>query len=125
MIRRERDVELVNELVRRDFPELDFSEFLAESLHVCLIDGDSGALFAWRGPGIYEVHVFFAVRGRAALDLGHAMLAMMRAMGGRMFWAFVPIESRQVRVFTRLMGWKSHGIIETRHGPNELFVQED
>jgi hypothetical protein len=45
------------------------AELLANPLNVCLIEGDSGTVFAWRGPGIFEAHVFYAVRGREALDL--------------------------------------------------------
>jgi hypothetical protein len=125
LIRRTRDVARVNELMARDFPGCDMSELLAEPMHVCLIDGESGAIFAFRGPGIYEAHVFFAVKGRAAIDLGHAMLDYMRGEhGARLFWALVPIESRKVQMFTRLMGWKSLGVRETRFGPQELFSSE-
>lgn len=125
MIERTSDVARVNELMARDFPGCDMAELLAEPMHVCLVDGDSGAIFAFRGPGIFEVHVFFAVKGRAAIELGHAMLAVMRAEhGARLFWALVPVESRKVLFYTRLMGWKSVGVRETRHGPNELFVSE-
>lgn len=124
MIERTRDVARVNELMARDFPGCDMAELLAEPMHVCLVDGDSGAIFAFRGPGIYEVHVFFAVKGRAAIDLGHAMLDVMRADGALLFWALVPVESRKVLFYTRLMGWKSLGVRETRFGLNELFVSE-
>lgn len=122
MIRRTFDADLVNKLVG----EGDFRELLAEPMHVCLVEGESGAIFGWRGPGIYEVHVFFAARGKAAIDLGHRMLAMMRQEhGGRLFWAMVPMASRKVKMFTRLMGWKSLGTRETRNGLNELFVLEN
>lgn len=125
MIWRCRDVARVNELMARDFPGCDMSELLAEPMHVCLIDGESGAIFAFRGPGVFEVHVFFAVKGRDAIDLGHAMLDLMRAEhGARLFWALVPVESRKVLFYTRLMGWKSLGVRETRHGPQELFSSE-
>jgi hypothetical protein len=120
VIVRTRDPELVNGLA-----DGDFTEFLAEPLHVCLVDGDGGALFAFRGPGIYEVHVFFTARGRAALDFGHELLAVMRRdHGARMFWSMIPQESRKVRMFARLMGWKSLGLRETSGAPNELFVSE-
>ena len=122
---RTRDAARVNELMARDFPGCDMSELLAEPMHVCLIDGESGAIFAFRGPGIFEVHVFFAVKGRAAIGLIHAMLDFMRAEhGARSFWALIPVESRKVLMFARLVGWKSLGVRETRHGPNELFSSE-
>lgn len=125
VIERTRDVARVNELMGRDFPGCDMSELLAEPMHICLVDGDSGAIFAFRGPGIFEVHVCFAARGREALTLCRAMLDFMRREhGARLFWAMVPVESRKVLMFTRLMGWKSMGLHETRHGPNELFSSE-
>lgn len=120
------EVETVNALIGRDFPGVDFSEVLAEPQHICLVEGESGAIFMWRGPWTYELHVFFAAKGKAALDLGHRMLDFVREnYGGRRFWAAVPPESRNVIMFTRLMGWKHLGRIEMRHGPQELFLLED
>lgn len=126
MIESTRDVERVNELMGRDFPGCDMTELLAEPMHVCLIDEESGAMFAFRGPGIYEVHVFFAARGKAAISLGHAMLDVMRKdHGAKLFWALVPVESAKVRIYTRLMGWVSLGVRETRFGYQELFSSEN
>lgn len=125
MIERTRDVALVNRLVARDFEGADFSEVLAEPLHVCLIEGESGALFMWRGPGIYEVHLFFAVRGREALNLIERMFAILRqTYGAQLFWALVPVESLKVKMFASLLGWASLGVKETRHGEQELLVSE-
>lgn len=118
------DAPTVNAALSRDFPGLDFSEVLAEPLHVVLMDEESGAAFLFRGPGIYEAHVFFAVRGRAALNLFADMLDFMRLRGAKMFWAMVPLEDRRARMFTRLSGWKSLGPRETMHGTSELFVLE-
>lgn len=121
MIRRTSDPEEVERLAG-----IDLTEFLAEPMHVCLVDGESLAFFAWRGPGIYEVHVHFAARGRQAIDLGHAMLEWMRSeYGARRFWSLVPANDRKVKLYTRLMGWKSLGGHLTRNGPNELFALED
>ena len=123
-VRRTIDALLVNRLVGRDFPGCDLSEALAEPLHVCLVEGESGAMFAWRGPGIYEVHLFYSVRGRSALSLFRAMLAKMAIdHDARVLWGLVPVESRHVRMFVRLAGWKSRGVLQTRHGPQELFVE--
>lgn len=119
------DVAAINGWVKRDSgQDTDFSEFLSNPMNVALIEGEGGALFVWRGPGIYEVHVFFEQRGREVLKLSHAMLAIMRERGARMFWAAVPVESRKVIMFTRLMGWKSHGTARFPHGLCEIFVGE-
>lgn len=119
------DVADINRWVERDCGQpVDFTDFISNPLNVGLLDGDGGALFAWRGPGIYEVHVFFEQRGREVLDLSHRMLAMMRDHGAKLFWAAIPEESRHVRMFTRLMGWKSQGFSEQPHGRCELFLGE-
>jgi hypothetical protein len=124
-VRRTFDVELVNAMLGRDVPGVDFTEALSNPLNVCIVEGESGAVFAWRGPGIYEIHLFFAVRGRDALRLFDSMLGIVRsAYGGRFFWALIPVASRNVRMFARLAGFKPDGILETQHGPNELFVSE-
>jgi hypothetical protein len=113
------DIESVNQ-----WAGADFTEFLSNPLNVCLLEGNGGALFAYRGPGIYEVHVFFEQRGKAVIELSHRMLARMRGKGARLFWSAVPVESRHVIMFTRLMGWKSHGVSLFPHGWCEVFSGE-
>jgi hypothetical protein len=93
-------------------------------MNVCLAEGEGCAMFVWRGPGIFEVHVGFEQRGREVIELSHRMLAYMRARGAKLFWAAVPVESRHVIIFTRLMGWKSQGLEDLPHGWCELFIGE-
>lgn len=120
MIRRTADPAEVERLAG-----VDLTDFLAEPMHVCLVDDGSVAFFAWRGPGIFELHVWFAVKGRKALDLLAAMLDLMqREHDAHLFWAMIPLENRPTRLFARLMGWKSLGDREDRFGPKELFVSE-
>jgi hypothetical protein len=121
------DAEQVNEWIWRDsgkrHPAMD--QILADRHNVFLAKGEGGALFVWRGPGIYEVHVAFEQRGKDVLALSRLMLAWMREnMGARLFWAAVPVESRHVIIFTRLMGWKSQGCDDLSHGRCELFIGE-
>jgi hypothetical protein len=119
------DAEQVNEWIWRDSGKRHpaMAEILADRHNVFLAKGEGGALFVWRGPGIYEVHVAFKQRGRAVIELSHKMLAWMREnMGAKLFWAAVPVESRHVIMFTRLMGWKSQGCDDLSHGRCELFI---
>jgi hypothetical protein len=120
------DVEAINEWFWRDSGKQgDFSGFLSDRMNVCLLEGAGGAMFVWRGPGIFEVHVFFEQRGREVIRLSHLMLDTMRKdHGGKLFWAAVPVESRHVIMFTRLMGWKSQGVALLSHGYCELFTGE-
>lgn len=119
------DAERINDWLWRDSGKRpDFTPFLADRMNVVLIDGEGGAAFVWRGPGIYEVHVFFEQRGKAVLELSRRMLTYMREHGAKLFWAAVPVESRHVIMFTRLMGWKSQGVELLSHGYCELFLGE-
>jgi hypothetical protein len=126
MIRRAsiEDVEAINEWFWRDSGKRgDFSQFFDDQMSVCLIAGEGGAMFVWRGPGIFEVHVFFEQRGKEVLRISREMLKIMREQhGGKLFWAAVPVESRHVIMFTRLMGWKSQGVACLSHGYCELFT---
>jgi hypothetical protein len=128
MIRRAsvEDVERINDWVWRDSGvKPDFTAFLSDRMNVALLCGEGGALFVWRGPGIFEVHVFFEQRGKEVLRLSREMLSIMRKEhGARLFWAAVPVESRHVIMFTRLMGWKSQGVAGLSHGYCELFTGE-
>lgn len=124
MIRRAamRDVPDINAWVKRDSGEdVDFSEFVSNAMNVVLLDGDGGAMFVWRGPGIYECHCFFEQRGKQVIEIARAMLAMMRDNGATMFWAAVPVESRHVSMFLRLLGWRSRGVRLFPHGYCEIF----
>ena len=120
------EASLVSEWVYRDSGKYsDFEDFLSDTRNVCLSEGEGGALFVWRGPGIYEVHVFFEQRGKSVLDLSKRMLAWMREnTGARLFWAAVPVNSRRVLMFTRLMGWASKGLDDFPQGRCELFIGE-
>lgn len=124
------DLADINRWNERDMgKEVDFSGFLANEMNVCLLEGEGGAFFVWRGPGIYEVHVFFVQRGGEVIRLSHRMLEHMREQfGAWLFWAAVPWantdQSRRVRMFTRLMGWKSWGRKEMPHGLCEIFSGE-
>lgn len=126
-MRRSFDAEAVNEWVWRDSGSRHpaMAQVLADQNNVCLTEGDGGALFVWRGPGIFEVHVFFEQRGKEVIRLSRRMLDHMRAeFGARLFWAAVPVASRNVIMFTRLMGWKSQGFGDFPQGRCELFAGE-
>lgn len=129
MIRRAsvEDAEKVNEWFWRDSGKRgDFTDFLSDRMNIFLACGEGGAMFVWRGPGIYEVHVMFEQRGKEVLKLSREMLSIMREKhGAKLFWAAVPVESRHVIMFTRLMGWKSQGVQNLPLiGWAELFLGE-
>jgi hypothetical protein len=93
------DAQRINDWVWRDSGNRpDFTAFLSDRLNVCLIEGEGGALFVWRGPGIYEVHVFFEQRGKEVIRLSRQMLDYMRENGARLFWAAVPTITQRHHV---------------------------
>lgn len=120
------DADRINEWIWRDngarLPHL--AEWLSDRLNVCLIEGEGGALFVWRGPGVYEAHCFFEQRGKAVFELSRRMLEYMREHGARMFWSAAPTESRHVIMYLRLLGWKSQGFAILPQGRCEIFSGE-
>jgi hypothetical protein len=100
----------------------DLTALVSDRRNVCLSNGSDLAIFAWRGPGIYEGHLEFKSRGREAIRVGKAMLAEMR--DARMIWGPTPVGLRHVRWFQRQLGFVSHGIMATPEGDCELFVME-
>jgi hypothetical protein len=111
MIRRAsvEDAEDINDWIWRDSGGPDFTAFLSDRNERLPDRREGGALFVWRGPGIYEVHVFFEQRGKEVLAspakcFDHARTRRKAVLGG------CPVESRHVIMFTRLMGWKSQGL---------------
>ena len=77
-------------------------------MNVFLVCGEGGALFVWRGPGIYETHCFFEQRGKEVRDISKEMLRMMSAdFGAKLIWAAIPEESRKVKIYVRWLGFRN------------------
>lgn len=126
------DVGSVVEWILRDFPEGDeqalkigYTEAIGNRMNVCLCSGEGGAIFLWRGPGIYEVHCFFEQRGKLVRDVSNAILAMMKTHhGARLIWAAIPDHSRKVKTYVRWLGFKSADRATFPHGKCEIFTWE-
>ncbi|MGX7895468.1 hypothetical protein [Tsuneonella sp. HG222] len=99
---------------------LNSDALLDDRRNVCLISEGGGAIFAWRGPGVYEGHSFFRARGTEAITLGKAMLAQM-ATQASLIWGLTPLELRHVRWFNRKLGFTSLGLMQAPEGVGELF----
>lgn len=102
---------------------LDPTEVLSDANNVCLFDEGGGQFFHWRGPGIFEAHSFYLVRGRAALERGkEAVRLMFTDYAAEKVWRATPLENRRARWFNRKLGFRSIGEIEMpSYGQCELF----
>lgn len=120
-MRRETSVERVNSWLTRDFGGGDFTEFMSNPLNFILAEGEGGVVFAWRGPGIYEVHVMLEQRGVEAFRVVRKALDQVEA---RLFWTAVPVTDRKVIMFARRMGWKPEGFADLPHGRCQIFTEE-
>ena len=114
-------------LKRPEIASLDYGfdapGWIADSGNVALTDGSSVGLFGDCGAKVFEAHWLFIARGREALDLGADMLAAMFDLyGARVIKGMIPTERKASRWFTRKLGCRSLGIIETIRGPHELFM---
>ena len=128
MIRRTFDAGEVNELLNDPAVrptiggegELDAATLLADRRNVCLMADGGGALFRWSGPGVYEGHSFFRVRGREAVALGKGLCHAMEGYAD-LLWGLTPVHLRHVRWFNRKIGFRSLGVKATPEGDCELF----
>ncbi len=100
--------------------DLDATALLTDTRNVCLISEAGGMMFAWRGPKVFEVHIFYRARGQEAIAAANEMLCQFDDC---MLWAPAPINRRDVRWFARKVGFVSHGLMDTPEGPCELFVR--
>jgi hypothetical protein len=102
---------------------LNPTALVADARNRLYFDERGGAIFAWRGPGIYEGHSFFRVRGSDAVEFGRELLGKMA--DARMIWGLTPEGNRAARWFNRKLGFKSLGMSDTPEGRCELFVLEN
>lgn len=117
---------IVDAWIRRDFPEAkSIAPILADPLNVLLCEGEGGAIFVWRGPGIYEMHCFYEQRGRAVLKvIADHLRTMAEEHGASLIWAAIPVEYRKVKLAARWAGFKPVGTKTFTHGECELFTWE-
>lgn len=100
--------------------DLDPTALLSDERNRLYFDARGGAVFAWRGPGIYEGHSFFRPPAKAAIQAGREILELMS--GARMIWGLTPENNNDARRLNRLLGLKSQGMLDTPEGRCELFV---
>jgi hypothetical protein len=103
--------------------DMDPTALLSDERNRFYFDERGGAIFAWRGPGIFEGHSFFRANARDAIRAGREILDEMR--DARMIWGLTPESNAPARKLNRLLGFKSLGMSDTPTGRCELFVMEN
>lgn len=121
MLMDRKDFELLvkaTECVRHLSPIEDLRTWFDNPNHVMLSDGDSVGLGTLEYPGLYNLHWFYTVRGRQALNLARDMLRFLfeqkNAKGVR---GWIRTDLKPSIWGARQMGLKSLGVIDN----HELF----
>lgn len=101
---------------------MDWQAWLDNHRNVMLVEGENIGMGTYEYPGLYNVHWFYTVRGREALNLAKEMLDHLftnydvQAVRG-----LTPVEVKGARWLARQVGLTSYGILEFPDGPYELF----
>jgi hypothetical protein len=105
------------------FPETDIQTWLDTPGNFYLREGDNLALFAYQYDGLYIGHYFFVARGKEARDLGKRFIKKaFEREDVKVIEGLTPLTNLGARWMSRQLGFKSHGVVETRRGFCELFL---
>lgn len=104
--------------------DFDAHDWFKDRNNIAFTDGEgSFGLFEFEQPGIYTPHVFFQIKGHAALVLGSAMLYnLFENYPVEILRGLTPVEKIAARWFSRKLGFESFGEVETIAGHCELFI---
>lgn len=96
----------------------DAAQWLAQPRNFALADGGDLGMFTARGewPGPLEGHVFFASRGRRALEVARTMLGRAFDYGATEILGETPARYRDAVIFARLLGFERVGEAERPYG---------
>ena len=105
------------ELVADDFSA---AEWLAYPAHFALVDETDLSMFEAQGewPGDLNAHLFFATRGKQALETARAMLALAFGFGATRVIGAAPTHRRHVLLFVCRLGFVAYG----RQGGDTLLA---
>lgn len=102
---------------------LSGAAWLAHGGNVPVAIGDDLALFDDEGAGVYQAHLIFKSRGRAAVaSAKEAYRQMFENYGAELLFTLTPDFRRDAKMVARWSGGKFVGKRDTPHGVCELFV---
>lgn len=125
MLKDDKDFDLLikaTEPVRHISDIEDLKTWFACPDHVMLSEGDSVGLGTLEYPGLYNVHWFYTVRGRKALNLARDMIKyLFEHKDAQAVRGMIRTDLKPSIWAARQVGLKSHGVLETPTGSYELF----
>jgi hypothetical protein len=126
-VKRSRDVEEVLATVGQYWKDLDFdpAEWLANDLHVALINGNDDVVLLERlRPKVVIGHYFFHSRGRLAVDVGKEMLheIFTGPYDVEVVEGLTPLHKLGARWMNKQLHFKSYGVVQTSTGPHEVVI---
>lgn len=109
------------EIVDNDF---NASEWLADLRNIAIASDDSfGVLEPLNADGVYEVHIFFEVRGKEAFDLAIAMLhEVFDNYEVRCLVALTPEFKPRMAEINKQLGFKEYQSIVKDGIPTKVFA---
>lgn len=126
MIKRSFDLDLL--LRATDLPEIhssreDFKTWFYMPKNLMFAEGENVGLATYELPGMYNIHWYFKVRGREALNLARDMLEnLFENYGVDVVRGIVRVDLKPSRWGARQVGMKSLGIFRFPSGQdNEVF----
>lgn len=125
MITANKDFDLLvkaTESVRHFSPIEDLKTWFETPENIMLTEGDSVGLGTLEYPGLYNVHWFYSVRGRKALNLGRAMIRfLIEHKDAKAVRGWIRTDLRASIWAARQIGFKSLGVFTDQKGEYELF----
>lgn len=102
----------------------DFITWFNNPNNLMFVDGENVGLATQEYPGFYTVHWYYQVRGRAAIELGKAMLRnLFENYGAETVRGIIRTDLKASRWAARQVGYKSVGIFKFADGTeNEIFI---
>jgi hypothetical protein len=104
--------------------EFDPAEWIEQPNQFTLTNGYDLLLVKEWANQTFEIHWLFRNRGRKAINAGIDFLRYLyNKEGARIVVGTVPVSRRASRWFSRQVGGKSGGMVQTELGEMELFTQ--
>lgn len=95
----------------------DAAAWIVNPQNIALRIGRDMGMAEHCGPGVYEIHVWFASHGAEALKNAHAMIdAMFERYGATLLRGETPTICPYAWLFTRRLGFKRTGMAERSMG---------